>query len=77
MMNIVLLILIIVGIITFEVPGMIKAKARRELIAFSILLLIGSIYSFGYVLDIKTPNPTKYIERVFAPPAKFIESLLK
>lgn len=76
-MKIVLLLLILGGIIAFEVPGLIQRNARRELLAFGILLLVGTVYSFGYVLNIKTPNPTKIIELFFEPPAMFIIKLLK
>lgn len=76
-MNVFALILVFGAIIAFEVPGLVKAKAWRELAVFGWILLIGMTYAFGYVLDIKLPNPTKAIEFVFQPPAKAIESLLK
>ncbi|KJS12325.1 MAG: hypothetical protein JL56_12930 [Desulfotomaculum sp. BICA1-6] len=71
-----LLTLIFLGIIAFEVPGLVRKKMWRELAAFSVLLVIGMIYSYGQVLDIPLPNPTKGIEAVFKPVSQYLDQVL-
>jgi hypothetical protein len=39
-------------------------------------MLIGMIYSYGQLLDIPLPNPTKGIEAVFKPVSQMLEKLL-
>lgn len=75
-MKIILLVVIFIIIVAFEVPGMIKKKMWRELIAFSLLLLIGMALSFGQALKLPLPNPTRGIEAVFGPVSRFIDKLL-
>jgi hypothetical protein len=71
-----LLSLIFIGIIAYEAPGLFKKKMWRELAAFSVLLIIGMIYSYGQVLELPLPNPTKGIEAVFRPVSEYLEKLL-
>lgn len=73
---IVLLILVFIAIIALEAPGLVKKKMWRELTAFSVLLVIGMYLSFGQVLKLPVPNPTRGIEAVFQPVTQFIENLL-
>lgn len=73
---IVLLILVFAVIIAFEVPGLVKKKMWRELAAFSVLLLIGMVLSFGQALKLPLPNPTRGIEAVFRPVSQYLEKLL-
>ncbi|TEB16468.1 hypothetical protein Psfp_01296 [Pelotomaculum sp. FP] len=73
---IVLLVLVFIAIIAFEAPGLVKKKMWRELVAFSVLLLIGMVLSFGQALKLPVPNPTKGIDAVFKPVTQFIESML-
>lgn len=70
---IVLLILLFIGIILFEAPGLVKKKMWRELAAFSVYLSIGIALSIPQVLEVKLPNPTKAIEALMKP----ISELLK
>ena len=71
-----LLSLIFIGIIAYEVPMLIKKKMWRELAAFSVLLIIGMFYSYGHVLELPLPNPTKVVEAVFKPISAYIEKIL-
>ena len=68
-----LLILLFIGIILFEAPGLVKKKMWRELAAFSVYLSVGMALSIPQVLGVKLPNPTKAIEALFKP----ISELLK
>ncbi len=63
-MRIVLLILAFLGIILFEVPGLIQKKYGRELVAFSAFLLFAFVVSLLQVLDVKLPNPNAGIEQL-------------
>ena len=71
-----LLSLIFIVIIALEVPALIKKKLWRELITYSILLLIGMIYSYGQLLNLPLPNPTKGVEAIFKPVSQLLQELL-
>lgn len=71
-----LLTLIFLTIIALEVPGLVKKKMWRELAAFSVLLVLGMIYSYGQVLNLPLPNPTRGIEAVFKPLGQYLEKVL-
>ncbi|MCL4441270.1 MAG: hypothetical protein M1609_11995 [Firmicutes bacterium] len=71
-----LLSLVFIAIIAIEAPALVRNKMWRELAAFSVLLLIGMLYSYGQALDIPLPNPTKVIMAVFEPVSRIIEKLL-
>lgn len=68
-----LMIVLFIGIILFEAPGLVKKKMWRELAAFFVYLLIGMALIIPQVLGIKLPNPNNAIEAVFKP----ISELLK
>ena len=71
-----LLSLIFIVIIALEVPVLIKKKLWRELITFSVLLLIGMTYSYGQLLDLPLPNPTDGVEAIFKPVSQYLQELL-
>ncbi len=71
-----LISLIFIAIIAYEAPGLIRQKMWRELAVFGVLLVIGMIYSYGQVLNLPLPNPTKGIEAVFKPVSKYLEKIL-
>ncbi|WP_026881528.1 hypothetical protein [Clostridium akagii] len=54
-----LLIMIFIGIILIEVPGLIKNKYWHELKIFSVFLIIAFIMSLFYIIGIPIPNPVK------------------
>jgi len=68
------LILVFLAIIAFEVPGLIRKKMWRELAAFSVLLTIGMVLSFGQVLGYPMPNPTKGIEYIIESAGKLFKN---
>lgn len=63
-------------IILYEVPRLINDKMWRELIAFSVLMLIGMTVSYAQVLDLPIPNPTKAIIKVFKPVSMWVDKML-
>lgn len=60
-----LLIIFFIVIILFEAPNLVKKKMWRELMAFSVYLLIGMALSIPLSLGVKLANPTKAIEALF------------
>jgi len=70
---IVLLTMAFIGIILFEVPGLIKQKMWRELAAFSAYLFIGMAMSIPQVLGIILPNPSKAIEVLIKPVSELLK----
>jgi len=61
----ILLILIYGFIIIVNVPGLIKRKEWKELIAFSVLYVIAFALGLMYVLDIPIPSPMKGLQHFF------------
>lgn len=68
---ILLLILGLAGVILFEVPGLIKKRYWRELVAFSVFLCLSLILSLLMALGIELPNVTtaisNFVEALFRP----------
>lgn len=64
-MQIILLLITFCSITLFEAPYLIRKKMWRELIAFSILLIIGFTLSLLQIIRVKIPNPTVLIENIF------------
>ena len=56
-----LLILAFLAMILFEVPGLIRREYWRELVAFSVLLLLAFTLSLLYVMGVKIPSPNEVI----------------
>lgn len=71
-----LLSFIFIAIIVIETPGLVKKRMWRELAAFSVLLVIGMVYSYGQMLDLPLPNPTDYIMAIFKPVSQYFEKIL-
>ena len=67
------MIVLFIGIILFEAPGLVKKKMWRELAAFFVYLLIGMALIIPQVLGIKLPNPNNAIEAVFKPISEFLK----
>jgi len=63
------------GIIAIEVPHLIKSSLWRELMAFSFLLLVAMVYSFGLLFNWPLPNLVDSLEVIFKPVTQFFEQL--
>lgn len=57
-----LLIIIFIGIMLFEIPGMVKRGDWRELKVFLGFLIIAFIMSLLYIIGVPIPNPVKGME---------------
>jgi len=64
---------IIIGLI--EVPGLIKKKQQRELIAFSVLLVPGMVIAIMLSLNMKVPNPVTGIEFIVQHMVQYVSML--
>lgn len=71
------ILLAILVICIVEVPRLIRKKQRRELWAFSIFLLIGTILNIALALHVRLPNPLDWIMAFYKPVSDLIDSLLK
>ncbi|MBE3519383.1 MAG: hypothetical protein IMW97_03660 [Firmicutes bacterium] len=63
-MNILLLILAFAAIAAYEIPEIVRKREWKELVVFSVLLLIGFTVSFFQTIGVKVPNPVKGIELI-------------
>lgn len=61
MADVIFLVLIFIGLVAFEVPGMVRSKESGELWAFLFLLTLGAIFSFLLAFDVQLPNPNQWI----------------
>lgn len=60
-----------------EVPLLLKAKMKRELWVFSILLFIGTGVCIAVAFEWPIPNPLDIIYLVFRPMSQLLDTLLK
>jgi len=70
-----LLSLLYLGIIVAEVPPLIHQKAWKDLIVFSVILLIGVIYGYGMLANLSLPQPANGIKYVFEPVSRHLRLL--
>jgi hypothetical protein len=63
-MLIFLLIILFLVIILIEIPGLIRQKMWRELIAFAVILLLGFGLSLGQLIGMPLPNPSRIIAKI-------------
>ncbi|WHH58633.1 hypothetical protein QKW49_23025 [Petroclostridium sp. X23] len=59
-----LLIMVFIGIALFEVPDLIRKKYRRELIVFSLFLLLAFTMAILQTIGVEIPNPSNGIAYV-------------
>jgi hypothetical protein len=65
-----LLIAAFIGLILFEVPGLIREKSWRELAVYTFLMSIAFMLSLLLTLNINVPNPvrdTQYFVKSLVP----------
>lgn len=58
-----------------EIPKMLKSKMYRELIVFSVLLLIGTVLAVMKIVDIDIPNTTDLIIWIYSPVSNLMKGL--
>ena len=52
-----LLIIVFIGVVLIEVPGLIRKKHWRELVVFSLFLLAAFIMTLLQTIGVKLPSP--------------------
>ena len=57
--------IILAAILFYKLPHLINMKMWKDLIAFSVLFVIGSFISFALIFRMNIPNPTDLIVKVF------------
>ncbi len=60
-----------------EIPKMIKQKLIKELVTFSVLLLLGTVLAALKAFDKKVPNPSDFLAWVYSPVADLMKSLME
>lgn len=60
-----------------EIPKMVRGKLIKELITFSVLLLLGTAFGVMKAFDMKVPNPSDWLAWVYSPVSDLMKSLLK
>jgi glucan phosphoethanolaminetransferase (alkaline phosphatase superfamily) len=69
------LVLFDIIVCSIEIPKMLKQKLIKELITFSILLLLGTVIGMMKSLDMKVPNPSDFLAWVYSPVSDLMKSL--
>ena len=67
MLNSLGILLVATVIIFIEVPSLLEKKQKKELIVFSILLIIGVTLSILRAFGINIPNPLDLLTFIFKP----------
>ncbi|RCW41508.1 hypothetical protein [Paenibacillus prosopidis] len=67
-------VVLAVGImmIAIEAPSLKQANKRKELWAFSLLLLAGSVLCIAVSLGVNVPSPLEWIKLIYEPISKTI-----
>ncbi|WP_034630998.1 hypothetical protein [Desulfotruncus alcoholivorax] len=60
-------------IIWLQAPSLVQKKMWRELVVFSVLLLIGMIISIPQALGMQVPSPNDLIVTLFKPFAEWMK----
>ncbi len=60
-----------------EIPKMLKQKLIKELVTFSVLLLLGTVLATLKAFDKKVPNPSDFLAWVYSPVADLMKSLME
>jgi hypothetical protein len=71
------ILLIAIIILLIEVPPLLKAKRKKELWVFSILLLFATALSISKSLQVNIPNPLDWLTIIFKPFTDFIVHALQ
>ena len=71
------ILLATIGIILFEVPSLLRKGLKKELAVFSILLIIGVMYSTFYALDVELANPWDIIAQILKPLTDLLDNAFK
>ena len=71
---IILLLLAFVIIIGLEMPGLVRKKMWRELVAFSVYLAVGIALAIPQTYGIRPFNPNEPIETLFEPIAQWLKT---
>ncbi|MBO9610363.1 MAG: hypothetical protein J7639_30670 [Paenibacillaceae bacterium] len=75
-MSVVVLFLIAAAIGWIELPKIVRARNRKELVSFIIILVLGLLYLCDWQFHLMLPNPTEAMNRLFRPVTIWLESLL-
>lgn len=67
----------IIGIILFMIPRLLKTGSKRDLVAFSVFLACGAVYSILYVLGVKLSTPFYFMADIVKPISVFLMKILK
>jgi hypothetical protein len=70
------LTILFLAIIAFQVPPLIKKQMWRDLAAFSVLMIMGMVLSYGQLLNLPLPNPVEIVETIFTPVTAYLDNLL-
>ena len=75
-MQIAIITIIVIGVLIYELPPLIKEHMWRETAAFLILLILGTFLAVAQVIDAKIPNPVDFIEILFTPVSDWVNNVL-
>ncbi len=60
-----------------EVPQMLQCDQKKELVTFSLILLLGTVLVILQSLNVNIPNPSDFLKWVYSPLEGFTKALLK
>lgn len=75
-MKIAAVVLVVIAIVAIEWPAMMRAKRKKDMAVFAILLLLGTVSLCDWLFRLNLPNPTMGITRLFIPVTDWLEKRL-
>lgn len=66
-----------VAICYYEIPKMRKSNMKKELVLFSIVMLIAAVINFLQINGVEIPNPLDGLRAIFSPIGLGIETFFK
>ncbi|MDQ6422437.1 hypothetical protein RB620_23685 [Paenibacillus sp. LHD-117] len=60
----------------YELPSLRKDGRRKEIWAFSLLLLFGAGLATAQSLNVRLPNPMEWVVAIFGPASGWLDAVL-
>jgi len=60
-----------------EIPSMKKEKNRKDIIFFSVLIVIGTVFGIYWGAGVVFPSPLQMLTVIYKPPYDLITPLLR
>lgn len=74
--GVLVIIIVAAGITAFEVPVMLRKKLKKELWAFSFLMVLGTFFSLINAFNVTISNPLGWMVYIYKPISDMVNAWL-